>query len=196
MMETTIQNETLNDLLAILGIDNHRMLPALRSIAENHTKYLRDLKINVGNVLKLETLTEKEKMLLAYAVAVNERNEVLQASFSIKAAEAGASPEELAETVACVSLLQVNNVFYRFRHFAKKEVYEKTPAGIKMSIMMSPLLGKEFFELLSLCISALNGCELCVSAHEESVLKHGGTEQRIFDAVRFTAVMKGLVSLI
>src|SRR6185503_2027193 len=83
---------------------------------------------------------------------------------------------ELAELYSCVSLLNVNNVFYRFRHFTKKEYYETTPAGIKMSIMMNPVLGKEFFELVSLVVSSINGCEMCITSHEQSILQHGGSE--------------------
>ncbi|RYZ47836.1 MAG: alkylhydroperoxidase, partial [Sphingobacteriales bacterium] len=71
--------------------------------------------------------------------------------------------------------------------------YNTTPAGLRMSIMMSPVLGKEFFELVSLMVSALNGCELCVTSHEASVKQHGASEARIYDAIRLGAVMKSLI---
>ena len=61
---------------------------------------------------------------------------------------------------------------------------------------MNPVLGKEFFELMSLVVSAVNGCELCVRAHEESVLKHDATEARVFDAIRLASVIKGLITLL
>lgn len=153
-------------------------------------RYLKDLKINVGNVLKSQNLTKRETLLLAYSVAVNEKNAPLIAAFEELALGEGATDKEIAEAVACVSLMNANNVFYRFRHFIKKEYYDTAPAGIKMSIMMNPVLGKEFFELLSLAISALNGCEMCVTSHEQSVLAHGGTQARIFDAVRLTAIIR------
>lgn len=191
-----IVNETLKDFQELINISETDESTPLYSIAENNQKYLRDLKINVANVLKFESLTEKEKYLLALAVSINEKNMKLMQSFGKLARQSGATDAEIAETQSCVSLLQVNNVFYRFRHFTKKEFYEKTPAGIKMSIMMNPVLGKEFFELMSLSVSALNGCEQCVVSHEQSVLGHGGTEQRIYDAIRLSAVVKGLVSII
>ncbi|MBA2746631.1 MAG: hypothetical protein H0U44_10430 [Flavisolibacter sp.] len=37
---------------------------------------------------------------------------------------------------------------------------------MRMHMMVSPLPGKEFFELVSLVVIALNGCALCVIAHE------------------------------
>ncbi len=159
-------------------------------------RYLKDLKVNVGNVLKYQNLTKKEILFLALGTAINEKKPELVAGLEELAQNEGATEGEIAEVVACVSLMNANNVFYRFRHFVKKEYYETTPAGIKMSIMMNPVLGKEFFELLSLTISALNGCELCVASHEQSVLSHGGTQARIYDAVRIGAVMKSFAVLL
>jgi len=70
--------------------------------------------------------------------------------------------------------------------------YQALPARIKMNIMARPVLGKELFELMSLAISAVNGCEACVNAHEASVRQLGASEARIFDAVRLASVVRGL----
>lgn len=186
----TIENETLLGLSELLN--NPSQMPGvLENMATSDARYLKDLKINVGNALKYDSLSLKESSLLALAVAINEKNKQLITSFTDKALKAGASNEEIQETYACVSLLNVNNVFYRFRHFTKKEFYSTTPAGIKMSIMMNPVMGKEFFELMSLGISALNGCEMCVNSHEESLIKMGTSQQRIYDAIRLCAILKG-----
>ncbi|RZK99932.1 MAG: alkylhydroperoxidase, partial [Pedobacter sp.] len=63
------------------------------------------------------------------------------------------------------------------------------PARVRMQIMGNPVTGKEFFELMSLAISAVNGCEMCVNAHEGSLLNLGATEERIFDAVRIASIV-------
>ncbi len=102
----------------------------------------------------------------------------LKESFTGLLKEEGATDAEIAEVIAATSLMNTNNIFYRFRHFLNKEEYNNMPAGIKMGIMMNPVTGKEFFELLSLVISAVNGCEMCVSSHERSVLQHGSSESR------------------
>src|SRR3990172_8713506 len=39
------------------------------------------------------------------------------------------------------------------------------------------------FELMNLVISAVNGCESCVSSHEESVRRLGSSDARIFVAI-------------
>lgn len=190
-MENIVINETLEGLLNNINYQSDAP-KALIDMANIEARYLKDLKINVGNALKYESLSEKESALLALSVAVNEKTKSLEHALLEKAKSAGASQEEILETYACASLLNVNNVFYRFRHFTKKEYYQTTPAGIKMTVMGNPIMGKEFFELMSLGISSLNGCELCVNAHEDSLIKMGTSQQRIYDAVRLFANFKGL----
>jgi len=187
-------NETLAALQEMLKLSESG--PLLRSLADKNHLYLRDLRINFSNTFKSAHLTPKEASLIAYAVALNEKNKQLSDSFRNMAVENGANDDDLCELTACVSLMNLNNVFYRFRHFAPDEYYQNTPAGIKMSIMMKPIMGKEFFELLSLCVSALNGCENCVKSHNSSVLTHGGAKERIYDAIRLSAVVKSLCMLV
>ena len=91
--------------------------------------------------------------------------------------------------MACASLLSANNVLYRFRHFVNKEKYNEIPARIKMNIMARPVSGKELFELISLAVSAVNGCEMCVKSHEQSLIELGTREERVFEAVRLAAVI-------
>ena len=189
-----IQNETFVNLLNDLKLSNYTPSLNAQALLNTDARYIKDLKINVGNVLNnTQYLNRKEAVLLALSVAVNEKFDLLKESFTALAKEAGATDAEIAEIIACTSLLNVNNVFYRFRHFVKKETYNNMPAGIKMNIMMNPVLGKEFFELTSLVVSALNGCEMCVASHEQSVLHAGGSEQRIFEAVKLGGIIRGLI---
>ena len=186
-----IKNETLDRLLTDYNLSETPLNDAVLLLAENDHRYLKDLRINLNNALSYQNLTKKESYLLALAVAINEKHEHLKLAFSQLAATEGATSEEITELYALVSLMNVNNIFYRFRHFTNKEYYNNTPAGIKMSIMMNPVLGKEFFELASPAVSAVNGCEMCVNAHEQSVLQHGATEARVYDAILLTGVVKG-----
>ena len=160
-------NETLDRILSDFKLAEAPLNDAVLLLAEKDHKYLKDLRINLNNALSYAHLNKKESYLLALAVAINEKHEILINSFSGLAETEGTTSDEIAELYALVSLMNVNNIFYRFRHFTNKEYYNQTPAGIKMSIMMNPVLGKEFFELASLAISAVNGCEMCVNAHEK-----------------------------
>jgi len=141
----------------------------------------------------LKIFQKKESSLIALAASINERHLELVDVFINLSKEHGASSEEIADIFACTALLRMNNVFYRFRHFVNKEAYT-APAGLKMSAMGKPVVSKEFFELVSLCISALNGCETCVKSHEASVLQHGCSEARIYDSIRLTSTIKSLTT--
>lgn len=194
---TTIQNETFTNLLNDLNIPDYVPSSNAQALLQVEARYIKDLKINVGNVLNnAQHLNRKESLLLALAVAANERFTLLQDAFIQLALNAGATDAEIAEVIACTSLMNTNNIFYRFRHFMKKDFYSNQQAGIKMSIMMNPVLGKEFFELLSLVVSSINGCEMCVTSHEQSVLQHGASESRVFEAVKLGAVIKGLITVL
>jgi len=190
-----LKNETLDRILSDYNLTEAPLNDGVLLLADKDHRYLKDLRINLNHALSYQNLTKKESYLLALAVAMNEKHEAAKLSFSQLAATEGATSEEITELYALVSLMNVNNIFYRFRHFTNKEYYNNTPAGIKMSIMMNPVLGKEFFELASLAISAVNGCEMCVNAHEASVKQHGASEARIYDAIRLTAVVKGFINL-
>ena len=130
------------------------------------------------------------------ALAVNAGNRILRQFFRDNAVAEGASEAEIAEAVGCASLLSANNVFYRFRHFVNKEKYNEIPARVKMNIMARPVGGKEFFELMSLAVSAVNGCEMCVKSHENSLMELGSKEERVFEAVRLAAVITSFTKVI
>ena len=195
-MDTKIAHETVDNLFKELDLTAESVSVKLEKLMAVDARYIKDLKINVSNVLSSKNLNKKESYLLGFATAVNEKNLALQESFEKLALREGATDAEIAEVISAVSLMNVNNVFYRFRHFMDNEFYTQAPAGIKMSIMLNPVTGKEFFELLSLMLSALNGCEMCVRSHEESVKSHGASRERIFDAVKLGSVIKGLITVL
>lgn len=180
------------DFLQDLQLEESVQTEALKTLVEGESRYLKDLRVSLKNALSSDDLSEKEVFLLAVSIAANEKNSQLLKYFKEEAKKREASEEEVGEAVACASLLASNNVLYRFRHFTGKEKYQQLPARIKMNIMMKPVLGKEFFELISLAVSAVNGCEMCVNAHENSLLEVGSSEERIFEAVRLASVLTSL----
>ena len=185
-----------NDLLGDLGLGEDYSSPAIEALVGGESRWIKDLRVNLKNVLKSDHLSNKETALLGLAVAVNQKNDVLQAFFTDLARNHEATDAEIGDATACASLLAANNVFYRFRHFVEKESYSRMPARIKMTLMAKPKLEKEFFELVSLAVSAVNGCEMCVSSHEQSVLKLGSKEERVFDAVRLVSIVTSLDKIV
>lgn len=192
-MTDILQNETVLNFFNDLGMDHSHTSHNLQQLVAADSRFLRDLKLNVSGVLGSSHMNRKETALLSLAVAVNEKHEPLMKAFENLARREGASDAEIAETHACAAVMSVNNVFYRFRHYmAGVEYYENQPAGLRMSVMMNPVMGKELFELMSLVVSAVNGCERCVTSHESSVKQHGASEPRIYDAIRLGSVIRSL----
>ncbi|RYD55848.1 MAG: alkylhydroperoxidase [Sphingobacteriales bacterium] len=190
---STIQNETVTNLFNDLGIDVSHVSIPMQALMAADSRFIKDLKLNVSGVLGSSNFNRKETLLLALSVAANQKHDLLMAAFEGQAKKEGATETEIAEVYACTALMNTNNVFYRFRHYMEGvEYYNNQPAGLRMSSMMNPALGKEFFELMSLAVSALNGCEKCVVSHENSVKQHGASEQRIYDAIRLASVIKSL----
>ena len=190
----TITNETLQNLANDLRLQDDQIGEHVHVLGSKENRYIKDLRINISNALNFPQLSKKESYLLALAVAINDKATTLIPTLKALAVENGAVEDDLIETVSCVSLLNINNVFYRFRHFTKKEAYN-SPAGIKMSVMGNPVMGKEFFELMSLAVSALNGCEMCVASHEASLIKMGMSEAKIYEAIKLAAIFRGLTAI-
>ncbi len=195
-MSTPIANETLQNMFLELGVSPDHTSKSLVALAGVNNRYIRDLKLNVSAVLGSLNLTKKEAYMLALSVAVCEKCEVLVDAFEALSLKEGATADEIAETHGCASIMGVNNIFYRFRHYMHDtEYYNRQPAGLRMSLMMNPAMGKPLFELMSLVISAINDCERCVGSHEHSVKEQGADEPRIYDAIRLGAVIKGLCTV-
>ena len=70
-----------------------------------------------------------------------------------------------------------------------KPVYGKKPAGLRMNRLMQPATNRTDFELMALAVSAINGCEMCVRAHEKTVTEGGLTPDHVNDAVRIAATI-------
>jgi alkyl hydroperoxide reductase subunit D len=85
--------------------------------------------------------------------------------------------------------MAMNNVYYRFRHMVGKPAYQQKPARLRMNRLTQLLGGKADFELACLAVSAINGCEACVRAHEKAVLEAGLSEEHVHDAVRVAATV-------
>ena len=93
------------------------------------------------------------------------------------------------DAVTAASLMAMNNVYYRFRHQVGKSEYAARPARLRMTKLASPATNKADLELFSLAVSAINGCEACVRAHEAAILGHGLSTSHVEDAVRIGAVV-------
>src|SRR5262249_9072880 len=81
--------------------------------------------------------------------------------------------------------------YYRFRHMVGKAEYGELRAGLRMNRLVRPATSKGDFELMALAVSAINGCESCIRAHEKVVVEGGVSAAHRHDAGRSAAVLEG-----
>jgi alkyl hydroperoxide reductase subunit D len=86
----------------------------------------------------------------------------------------------------------MNNVYYRATHLLTNKEYATLPARLRMNVLANPGVEKVDFELWSTAVSAINGCGMCLDAHEAELKKHGVSAQQIQGALRIAAVVNAV----
>jgi alkyl hydroperoxide reductase subunit D len=148
----------------------------------------KDIRLNLQSVLETSALNDAQKWGVAAACAIAARNPRLKDAILADAlAKGGETVVEDARAAAV--LMAMNNVYYRFRHQVGKPGYSQKPARLRMQRIAQPLTNKLDFELFCLAVSAINGCEACVKAHEQAVVDGGLGEEHVHDAVRIAGVV-------
>ncbi|HEY7180835.1 MAG TPA: carboxymuconolactone decarboxylase family protein [Blastocatellia bacterium] len=149
----------------------------------------RDIRLNLQAVFQTTTLTPAQTWGAALASAIATRNgELARAVFA--EAQGNVDVNVIEDARAAAALMAMNNVYYRFRHLVGKESYSAKPARLRMNWIGKPMSNKTDFELFCLAVSAINGCETCVRAHEHVVTAGGLSEDHVHDAVRIAATIQ------
>jgi alkyl hydroperoxide reductase subunit D len=90
----------------------------------------------------------------------------------------------------------MNNVYYRFLHLVEDAEYAQMPARLRMNVIGNPGIDKLEFELLSLAVSAVNGCGMCVTSHERKLREGSTSREAIQSAVRIASVVHGVAGVL
>lgn len=153
--------------------------------------YAKDLKLNLGTLSNETSLTDQQKWgtFLACAFAVGEATTVRAI---LGECEVKLTPEAIKAAKAAAAIMGMNNVYYRFTHLVHNDVYRTTPAKLRMQVIGAPGIEKADFELYSMAVSAVNGCGMCMDAHEAELRKHGFTTEQIQASVRIGAVVNAV----
>lgn len=163
---------------------------SLENLKEALPEFAKDLKLNLGSIARITSLTEQQLWGTALACAAATRSKRVLAEVSAEAGE-HLGEEATRAALGAASVMAMNNVFYRARHFLGGD-YEQMRAGLRMNIIGNPGVEKADFELWSLAVSTINGCEACVTSHEHSVIAEGLSKEQVFDAVRIAAIVQGV----
>ena len=164
---------------------------SLKQFAEALPDYAKDIRLNLGSILSDQLMPQERKFGLLLASAHGSGHKPL-----VEAAESDVEGKLSAEVSnaarGAAAVMAMNNVYYRFVHLVGNPEYGKMPAGLRMNIIGSHGIAKEEFELMSLAVSAMNGCGMCIESHERILLEQGVKPHIIQSAVRIAAVMSAL----
>ncbi|MCX7552750.1 carboxymuconolactone decarboxylase family protein [Marinicella sp. S1101] len=157
-------------------------------------EFAKDIKLNLGSVLTEEGsagLTEAQIAMIALgsAYATKDR-EVIQGITG--AVETLLSAEDITAVKAATTIMAMNNVYYRFTHLVSDQGYASMPAKLRMNVMANPGIDKVDFELISLAVSAIEGCGLCIDSHVAVIAKHGISKEGIQSSIRIAATINAV----
>lgn len=165
-------------------------MPNLDALRERFPESAKDTKVNVQSLAASEIFDADQAWGVLLASAYYLTDKTLTAAISADATAAGVSEAVREDAQAAATLMGMNTVYFRFRHLVHKEAYSQKPARLRMQWMARPKTSKALFELMSLAIASLAGCEICIQSHEASIQQHGLTEDHVHEAVRFAAILQ------
>jgi lipoyl-dependent peroxiredoxin subunit D len=173
-------------------------MTTLDTIRDAIPDYARDLKLNLGSVLApagAPGLSEKQIWAVALASAIASRNTDLTRQIETLAS-AHLEPAYVNGARAAAAIMGMNNVYYRFLHLVEDPEYARLPARLRMNVIGNPGIEKLDFELLSLAVSAINGCGTCVASHERQLRKHEFGREAVQSAVRIAATVHAVARVL
>ncbi|PCD01875.1 alkyl hydroperoxide reductase [Sphingomonas spermidinifaciens] len=167
---------------------------SLKEFASALPDYAKDIRLNVGSLLNEAGLDDQRKygtiLACAHGTGYKPLVEAAEAECAAKL-----SPEAANAARAAAAVMAMNNVYYRFTHLASNEEYRTMPAKLRMNVIGAPGIDKIDFELFSLAVSAMNGCGMCIDAHERVLRKGEVSAANVQDAVRIASVLKAVATI-
>jgi len=166
---------------------------SLETLKQSLPEYAKDLKLNLSSLAGETALSEQQRggTFVASALATGQRTVIAAVldEFSAKL-----SPEALTAAKSAAAIMGMNNIYYRFVHLVSAPEYKTLPAKLRMNVIGKPGVEKVDFELWSLAVSAINGCGMCIDAHERVLRQAGLGVDAIQAAVRIAAVINAVAA--
>ena len=166
----------------------------LEQLLNTVPEYAKDLKLNLGNATRQPELTPQQAWGTAVACAVSVRSPQLLESILDEAAK-HLNEQAIFAAKAASAIMGMNNIFYRFRHLSSNEKYASMPARLRMQVIARHGSDPVDFELWCLAVSAINGCGICVDAHEKVLQSKAVGEEVILAAVRIASIVHALAAV-
>ncbi|MCU1235115.1 MAG: alkylhydroperoxidase, AhpD family [Candidatus Solibacter sp.] len=167
----------------------------LEQLLNSLPEYAKDLKLNMGGVMRQPELTGQQAWGAAVCSAIASRNYQLVESIVPEAAK-HLNEQALFAAKAAAAVMGMNNIFYRFRHLSTNPKYGTMPARLRMQVIGKHGSDPVDFELWCLTVSAINGCGACVDSHEHVLREKGVSEETVLAAVRIASTVHAIAAIL
>lgn len=163
-------------------------MTALEEIKAALPDYAKDIKLNLSNLVMEEYLNPQQLWGCFLACALTTRQPELMEAVE-KDARLQLSETAMKAAQASAAIMAMNNVYYRSIHLMSNKEYQNLSAKLRMTVIAGHGIDKLDFELWSFAVSAINGCGMCLDAHEAQLREGGLGAEQIQCALRIAATL-------
>ena len=171
----------------------------LEAVKDMLPDYARDVKLNLSGLVNASPLSEQQLWGAVAAVAAASAPSPAVAHLDAEAKQR-LSAEAYSAAHGAAAIMAMNNVYYRAKHLLADmgvTSYANVPARLRMQVIGTHGgAPKEDFELWCFAVSAVNGCGMCVNAHDAVLKKHGVGREAVQSAVRVAAVVHAVAQVL
>lgn len=157
-------------------------------------EFAKDLKLNLGSLSRSTELSEQQLWGTFLASAAATRSATVLSEIADEA-RGHLSQEAFEAALGAASIMGMNNVAYRAKEFLGED-YAQVRMGLRMNIIANPGVEKSDFELWSMAVSTINGCQNCTAAHDAVIRKEGVTKEQAWEAVKIAATLAGVAQAV
>lgn len=168
----------------------------LESLREQMPDYAKDTKLNLSKCLNaMDGLTTEQTHMVMLACAYTTKHKTLVDAVTLHV-QNSLDAAHIAAAKSASSIMAMNNVYYRFIHLVADADFKTLPAGLRMNVLATHGIDKLNFELMSLAVSSINGCGMCMDSHVIELTKAGLTKQGIQAAVKVAAIINATAQVL
>lgn len=167
---------------------------SIENLKSGLPEFAKDLKLNLGSLARSTELNEQQLWGTFVATAAATKSATVLSEVAEEARE-HLSDEAFNAAIGAASIMAMNNVAYRAKEFLGAD-YAQVRMGLRMNIIANPGVEKADFELWSMAVSTINGCENCTSAHDAVIRKEGITKEQAWEAVKIAGTMAGVAQAV
>lgn len=164
---------------------------SIQELKSQMPDYAKDIKLNLSSITTEEGaagLNQKQIDMIALASAFATKNRIVIQNI-LAETEKNLTASEISAAKAAVTIMAMNNVYYRFTHLVSDKNYSTMPAKLRMNVMANPGIEKVDFELISLAVSAIEGCGMCIDSHVNVVIKNGISKEGVQSSIRIASTI-------